>query len=73
MHNFFCFALAISRVTLPFVICQPVAFSFMKRVLLFRSYQEKLKTSGLFNSFSVPAYGRVWAGEGGGVGEVLYV
>lgn len=38
-----CFALAISHFTLPFDVCQPEAFWFMKRVLLFQSYQEKLK------------------------------
>ena len=66
-----CFALAISHFTLPFDVCQPEAFWFMKPVLLFQSYQEKLKIPyATFLVFQSCGRGR---GRWGGVGEVLHV
>ena len=60
-----CFALAISHLTLPFDVCQPEAFWFMKRVLLFQSYQEKLKIPyATFHECSRPVPW-AWAGEMG--------
>ena len=60
-----CFALAISHFTLPFDVCQPEAFWFMKRVLLFQSYQEKLKIPyATFHECSRPVPW-AWAGEMG--------
>ena len=63
-----CFALAISHFTLPFDICQPEAFWFMKRVLLFQSYQEKLKIP--YATFLV--FQLLGVGGGEGVGLVKY-
>lgn len=60
-----CFALAISHLTLPSDVCQPEAFWFMKRVLLFQSYQEKLKIPyATFHECSRPVPW-AWAGEMG--------
>lgn len=62
-----CFALAISHFTLPFDVCQPEAFWFMKRVLLFQSYQEKLKIP--YATFSVFQLLGVGGGEGVGLAK----
>lgn len=63
-----CFALAISHFTLPFDVCQPEAFWFMKRVLLFQSYQEKLKIP--YATFLV--FQLLGVGRGEGVGLAKY-
>lgn len=65
-----CFALAISHFTLPFDVCQPEAFWFMKRVLLFQSYQEKLKIP--YATFLVFQSSAVGVGGGEGVGLAKY-
>ena len=65
-----CFALAISHFTLPFDVCQPEAFWFMKRVLLFQSYQEKLKIP--YATFLVFQSCAVGVGGEDGVGLAKY-
>ena len=72
MHNFFCFALAISRVTLPFDICHPVAFFVHETSSFVSAVPREIEDipSATFLVFQSCGRGR---GSGGGVGEVLHV
>ena len=69
-----CFALAMSHFTLPFDVCQPEAFWFMKRAGSSVSVVPREIEDSLCNIFSVPVQCRGRGrGRWGGVGEVLHV
>ena len=59
-----CFALAMSHFTLPFDVCQPEAFWFMKRAGSSVSVVPREIEDSLCNIFSVPVLW-AWAGEMG--------